>query len=76
MNNLKRNNSKNISIDNNNKFNAIDYINKNNKHEISLKIKEKDDNSENESSDTDRDTPMNDEPIKNLIKCKNILLIN
>ncbi len=48
-------------------MNTIDHVLKNKQNDVNINIKEK--NWEDESSDTDRDAPMNDEPIRNLIKC-------
>ncbi len=49
------------------KMNTIDYLIKNKQNDANLKIKDKKAN--DDSSDTDRDAPMNDDHIKNLIQC-------
>jgi len=46
--------------------------NKQNEGSVSLNVKGKNDNFEEDNYDTDRDPPMNDEPIRNLIKCNEI----
>lgn len=66
-NSLIRNSPKNYQGDNMDKMNTIDYLIKNKQNDANLKIKDKKAN--DDSSDTDRDAPMNDEPIKNLIQC-------
>jgi hypothetical protein len=66
-NSYRTNDSKKYKSDNIEKMNTIDHVLKNKQNDVNINIKEK--NWEDESSDTDRDAPMNDEPIRNLIKC-------